>query len=118
MVGLRKRGGPVLAAATLAAVLAGCYSDRWTTNYSEALNWDIEDSNAVLETTGRTEETERKRIEFLRALWEEELPPYRAHIRYAPSRLKVKPSRADSIHADEDQTRRPSSVRSYRPTFP
>ena len=67
------------AAAVLALGLAGCYSDRWTSNYSEALNWDLETSNAVLETTGRDAETERKRVEFLRALWEEEQPPYRVN---------------------------------------
>jgi len=66
-----------LASALLAAALSGCYPGRWTNNYNRALNWDIEDSNAVLETTGRDEETEKKRIEALNALWAEEIPPYR-----------------------------------------
>ena len=91
MVGLRKKAGRwtagLLAAAVASAILAGCYSDRWTSNYNEAFNWDIESSNAVLETTGRDAETERKRIEFLRALWEEELPPYRVN---AGDRIEIR----------------------------
>ena len=81
MVGLgtRTRRGAtfVLAVAALAALLAGCYPRRWTTNYNKALNWDLESSNAVLETTGRDAETEKKRIEALKAIWAEEAPPYR-----------------------------------------
>jgi polysaccharide export outer membrane protein len=69
----------VLAAAVLAAVLPGCYPRRWTSTYNEALNWDIESSNAVLETTGRDAETEKKRVEFLEALWAEKQPPYRVN---------------------------------------
>ena len=68
-----------LAAAMLTLALAGCYPGRWTTNYSDALNWDLESSNAVLETSGRDEESERKRVEFLQALWNEEQPPYRVN---------------------------------------
>ena len=68
-----------LAAGALAAALAGCYPKRWTTTYNSALNWDLESSNAVLETTGRDAETEKKRIEFLQALWNEEQPPYRVN---------------------------------------
>ena len=68
-----------LAAALLALALAGCYPGRWTTNYSKALNWDLESSNAVLETNGRDAESERKRVEFLQALWNEEQPPYRVN---------------------------------------
>ena len=68
-----------LATAMLALALAGCYPGRWTTNYSKALNWDLEGNNAVLETTGRDEESERKRVEFLQALWNEEQPPYRVN---------------------------------------
>jgi len=68
-----------LLAAVSAAGLAGCYPGRWTSNWNGALNWDLEDSNAVLETTGRDAETEKKRIEFLEALWAEELPPYRVN---------------------------------------
>ncbi len=83
MVGCGKRTvralRAALAAAVLAAALAGCYPGRWTTNYSKALNWDLESSNAVLETTGRDAESERKRIEFLEALWAEEAPPYRVN---------------------------------------
>ena len=73
----RRRVAFALAAFALAAGLAGCYPRRWTSNYNKALNWDIESSNAVLETTGRDAETEKKRIEFLQALWNEEQPPYR-----------------------------------------
>ena len=82
MVACGKRAArPVLAslAAVVLASLAGCYPGRWTTNYSKALNWDLESSNAVLETTGRDAESERKRIEFLQALWNEEAPPYRVN---------------------------------------
>ena len=81
MVGLgtrtRRWATFVLAVAALAALLAGCYPRRWTTNYNKALNWDLESSNAVLETTGRDAETEKKRIEALKAIWAEEAPPYR-----------------------------------------
>ena len=83
MVGCGKRFSRTvpasLAAAMLALALAGCYPGRWTTNYSNALNWDLESSNAVLETSGRDEESERKRVEFLQALWNEEQPPYRVN---------------------------------------
>ena len=79
MVGRRQTVRHALAAAALAAALAGCYSDRWTGNYSEAFNGELEEDNAILETSGRDEETERKRVEFLRALWEEDLPPYRVN---------------------------------------
>ena len=84
MVGRGKRVPPPawvarLAAAALAALAAGCYPGRWTSNYSNALNWDLESSNAVLETSGRDDESERKRIEFLTALAEEEQPPYRVN---------------------------------------
>ncbi|MBR4252209.1 MAG: polysaccharide biosynthesis/export family protein [Kiritimatiellae bacterium] len=83
MVGAGSRGvraaSAALAAAALAAALAGCYPKRWTTSYNKALNWDLENSNAVLETTGRDAETEKKRIEFLEALWNEQQPPYRVN---------------------------------------
>lgn len=60
-------------------LLAGCYGARWTGNYNKALNWDIENDNAILEVSGRDEETERERQEVLRALAEEEVPPYRVN---------------------------------------
>lgn len=63
------------AAAVLAFALAGCYSDRWTSNYDGVFD-ELEHDNAVLEVTGRDAESERKRVEFLHALWEEEIPPY------------------------------------------
>ena len=65
-------------AACLAVLaLAGCYPGRWTSNYDRSLNWDLETDNAILEMSGRDEETERKRVEFHEALWNEEQPPYR-----------------------------------------
>ena len=69
--------GAALLAGMLA--LAGCYPGRWTSNYNEAFNWDLESDNAVLEVSGRDEETERARQEFLKALAEEEEPPYRVN---------------------------------------
>ncbi len=91
MVGSETRGfraaAAVLAAAVLAAVSGGCYPTRWTTSYSKALNWDLESSNAVLETTGRDAETEKKRIEFLEALWNEQQPPYRVN---AGDRIEIR----------------------------
>ena len=71
--------GRALAALTGALALSGCYGARWTGNYSEAMNWDMEKDNAILEVSGRDEETERKRQEMLKALAEEELPPYRVN---------------------------------------
>jgi polysaccharide export outer membrane protein len=68
----------LLLAATLAATLAGCYPNRWTSNYDGFFD-AIETSNAVLETTGRDAESERKRIAFLEALWNEKQPPYRVN---------------------------------------
>ena len=83
MVGLGARAwrtvACALAVSILAVSLAGCYPKRWTTTYNKALNWDLESSNAVLETTGRDAETEKKRIEFLEALWNEKQPPYRVN---------------------------------------
>ena len=69
--------GAALLAGLLA--LAGCYPGRWTSNYSDALNWDLEKDNAILEVSGRDEKTERERQKVLKALAEEELPPYRVN---------------------------------------
>ena len=68
------------------ALLAGCYSDRWTSNYDGFLD-EVERDNAILEESGRDEETERKRVEVLRALWEEDLPPYRVN---AGDRIEIR----------------------------
>jgi polysaccharide export outer membrane protein len=68
------------AAACLAVLaLAGCYPGRWTSNYNQSLNWDLETDNAILEVSGRDEETERKRIAFLEELWAQKQPPYRVN---------------------------------------
>ena len=69
------------AAAVFSALLAlaGCYPGRLTSQYNQSLNWDLEGDNAVLETSGRDAETEKKRIEFLQALWNEKQPPYRVN---------------------------------------
>jgi polysaccharide export outer membrane protein len=68
-----------LAAAVLALLaMAGCYPTRWTSNYDGFLD-EIEHDNAILEVSGRDEESERQRTEFLKALWEEKQPPYRVN---------------------------------------
>lgn len=67
------------AAAGVAFLLAGCYPGRWTSNYNEALNWDLEKDNAILEVSGRDEETERERQATLKAMAEAEVPPYRVN---------------------------------------
>ena len=50
-----------------AVALAGCYSDRLTSNYNDVFEVNnVEDDSAILEETGREEETEariRKRLQ-------------------------------------------------------
>lgn len=82
----RGQSGTALAALLLAGALSGCYSDRWTSNYDGFFD-EIEHDNAILEVSGRDEETERKRIEFLEALAEEEQPPYRVN---AGDRIEIR----------------------------
>ena len=65
------------AAFLAAAFLAGCYSDRWTSNYDNALGGSLESDTAILESTGRDAETEKARIERLKSLWEAEGLAYR-----------------------------------------
>ena len=56
-------------------MLCGCYLDRSTGNYNEAFaNFD---DNAVLEETGRDEESENARQEILQKLADEESQAYR-----------------------------------------
>ncbi len=67
-----------LALVALAAVLAGCYSDRWTSKYDTVFGMgNVEDDNAVLETSGRDEESEIARMEILQKLADEEGQAYR-----------------------------------------
>ena len=68
-----------LAAGVLALLaLPGCYPTRWTSNYDGFMD-EIERDNAILEVAGRDEESERQRLETLKALWEEKQPPYRVN---------------------------------------
>lgn len=64
------------AAIAFAAAMAGCYPSRWTHNYSNAID-NAEADNAVLEETGRDEESERLRRERLLELKEEEGDAYK-----------------------------------------
>lgn len=65
--------------AFLPAILAaGCYSDRWTGNYDTAFGMgNVESDNAVLESSGRDEESEIARMEILQKLADEEGLAYR-----------------------------------------
>jgi len=67
-----------LGALACLALLSGCYSARWTSNYDGFMD-EIEKDNAILETTGRDAETEAARLQFLKELAEEEQPPYRVN---------------------------------------
>ena len=56
-------------------LLAGCYGDRWTGNYSDAMG-NFDDS-AVLEESGQDEDSENARMEILQKLADEESQAYR-----------------------------------------
>ena len=73
--------------------LAGCYSDRWTSNYSELLG-NIETDNAILEESGRDEATEKARMEVLEKLAEEEGLAYKIN---AGDRIDVRVYGHDDI---------------------
>ncbi|MBR0459097.1 MAG: polysaccharide export protein [Victivallales bacterium] len=55
----------------LLTALTGCYPGRMTNRYNSLVG-NVEKDNAVLEETGQDEESERKRMEFLKNLYEED----------------------------------------------
>ena len=60
-----------------AAVLTGCYVDRWTTKYSDVLEVaGTDDGSAILGETGRTAEDEARIQKRLMELEKEEEPAY------------------------------------------
>ena len=74
-----------LAALSAAALLSGgCYSDRWTSNYDL---FGAAEDGAILEVSGRDEESERVRREFLEKLAAEDSEPYRIN---AGDRIKIR----------------------------
>ena len=59
-------------------LFSGCYGDRWTGNFSEALGADVlETENAILEISGGDEDSRNARIEELKKLANEEGSIYR-----------------------------------------
>ena len=55
----------------LLTALTGCYPGRMTNRYNSLVG-NVEKDNTVLEETGQDEESERKRMEFLKNLYEED----------------------------------------------
>lgn len=55
---------------------AGCYSDRWTSNYDSLLGGSVESDNAVLEESDTDEEFEKARLAKLRQLAAEDTEEY------------------------------------------
>ncbi|MBO4512879.1 MAG: polysaccharide biosynthesis/export family protein [Victivallales bacterium] len=51
--------------------LSGCYPNRWTTQYNSLIN-SIEADNSILEESGQDDESEKRRIEELERLADEE----------------------------------------------
>ena len=65
------------AAAAIAVVLAGCYSDRLTSNYNSVYEVNnTEDESAVIDETGRSDEDEAHIRQRLEELEREEAPIY------------------------------------------
>jgi len=72
-----KRILPQAAVAVAMAFAGGCYMNRLTGNYSDLIGSDLEGDNAILETSGRTAESERERIAELERLASEPPREYR-----------------------------------------
>lgn len=61
----------LLSMLVLAVGLSGCYPNRWTTQYNSLIN-SIEADNSIFEESGQDDESEKRRIEELERLAEEE----------------------------------------------
>lgn len=71
----KAKGGVTAILGFLFILVAGCYSDRWTSKYNDAFS-SLDDS-AILEESGVDEETEAARMEILQKLADEEGQAYR-----------------------------------------
>ena len=84
-----------LAVSAAALLSGGCYSDRWKARYGELLG--VAEDGAVLEVSGRDEEAERLRREFLEKLAAEDPEPYRIN---AGDRIQIRVYGEEELEID------------------